>query len=387
MGIAPPRLLFLITEDWYFWSHRLDLARAARDAGFEVCLATRIREHGARIEKEGIRLFPIRLVRGDRHPLREAASVAELVGLYRRLQPDIVHHVALKPILYGAVAARLAGVRAVVNAFAGLGHVFIAEGMTARLRRTVLERLLQWALASNGSVTIFQNEEDRALFTKRQIVVNGRTRLIPGTGVDTERFAPGTMAEGVPVIILAARMLWDKGIGEFVDAARLLKQRGVHARFVLVGRVDEDNPARIPPAQLVQWQEQGWVEWWNHRDDMPAVYASAAAVVLPSYREGFPKALVEGASCGRPLIATDVPGCREVVRHGENGLLVPPRNVQALADAIAKLVRDAELRSRMGGRGRAMVVQRFTSAWVAGQTIALYRKLLGRADRPDSFVA
>jgi glycosyltransferase involved in cell wall biosynthesis len=372
-----PRLLFLITEDWYFWSHRLDLARSARDAGMEVLVATRVQDHGARIENEGFRLLPIRLRRRSWNPFSEIAAVIELVRLYRRERPDVAHHVAMKPMLYGSIAARLAGVPAVVNAFAGLGYAFIAEHQSIRLLRSLIGWALRWALALPRSRVIVQNDADRQQLVQAGIVPPSRVSVIRGAGVDTKAFAPSPEPGGTPLVLLASRMLWDKGVGEFVEAVRLLKARGLDLRGVLVGMVDEDNPACIPQERLRSWTADGTVEWWGHRDDMPRVLASANIVVLPSYREGLPKVLLEAAASSRAIVATDVPGCREIVRHHENGLLVPPRDAQALADAIARLAQDQALRQHMGVRGREIIVREFSSEKTANETLALYRSLEG----------
>lgn len=373
-----PRILFLITEDWYFWSHRLDLARAAKHAGLEVLIATRVQDHGTRIEKEGFTLIPIRIRRRSWQPFHELLTVLELVRLYRRERPDLVHHVAMKPMLYGSIAARLTSVPAVVNAFAGLGHVFIATDWSAGLLRTIVGRALRWALALPCSRVVVQNREDRERLVQAGIVEPSQVVLIRGAGVDTTTFSPMPGPTGTPIVLLASRMLWDKGVGEFVEAVRLLKARGLALKGVLVGMVDEDNPACIPQEQLRSWVADGTVEWWGHKDDMPRVLASAHIAVLPSYREGLPKVLLEAAACARPIVAADVPGCREIVRHGENGLLVPPRDAGALAEAIGKLVQDRAMRIRMGASGRKIVVSEFSSAQVARETLAVYRELLGQ---------
>ncbi len=373
-----PRLLFLITEDWYFWSHRLDLARAARDAGFDVSVATRVTDHGELIRREGFRLHPLRLERRSRHPLADLTAILEIVRLYRREQPQLVHQVAMKPILYGSLAAWVAGVPVVVNAFAGLGYAFTDRGPRRGALRFLLLRALQVAIGLSRSVAVFQNAEDREDLVTRGIVRPERTRVIAGAGVDTEQFVPGEPASGAPVVLLASRMLWDKGVADFVRAAQLVKSRGVQARFVLVGRCDPHNPAAIPPSRLQEWVDKGDVEWWGHREDMPAVLASATVVVLPSFREGLPKVLLEAAACGKPVIATDVPGCRAVVRHQSNGLLVPPQDPDALADAIVSLVADAHRCAAMGRAGRDMVVREYSVSKIAGATLALYRELLDR---------
>lgn len=377
-----PRLLFLVTEDWYFWSHRLDLARAAKHAGMEVLIATRVRDYGKRIEDEGFRLIPIRMSRGSRNPMREVAAVLHVLCLYRRERPDLVHHVAMKPMLYGSIAARLVGIPAVVNAFAGLGYAFIADHKSARVLRFLIERALRWALALPRSRVIVQNHTDREQLVQAGIAHPSQVAVIRGAGVDTRIFSSTPEPDGTPVVLLASRMLWDKGVGEFVEAIRLLKARGLDFKGVLVGMVDEDNPACIPQERLRSWQTEGVVEWWGHKDDMPRVLASAHIVVLPSYREGFPKVLLEAAACARPIVATDVPGCREIVQHGVNGLLVPPRDAKALAEAIATLTQDCAMRLRMGTCGREIVRHEFSAEQVARETLDVYRELLGQSPSP-----
>ena len=379
---SAPRILFLVTEDWYFRLHWIGLAQAARDAGFEVLLAMRVQEHGPEISQQGFKLFPISLLRRSVNPIREFLAVAELVRLYRAEKPDLVYHVAIKPILYGSIAARLAGIPSIINVFAGLGYTYTSDELRARLFRLLLKFGLSAACKSSGSIAVFQNEEDQAQLVRDHVVQRSHARVIRGTGVDTERFRPMSDGGGEPIILLACRMLWDKGVGEFVEAARLVDRLHSPARFVLVGRCDEDNPASIRPEQLHQWEKDGVIEWWGHRSDMPAVLGNATVVVLPSYREGLPVSLLEAAACGKPIVATDVPGCREVVRHRVNGLLIPPRNAIALTDAILLLLENPELRHELGRRGREIVVKEFSSAIVIRQTLALYHELLQKA-APD----
>lgn len=380
-----PRLLFLITEDWYFWSHRLDLARAAAQAGFDVSIATRVTIHGERVQREGFRLLPIGLYRQSRNPFVELAAVLELVRLYRRERPAIVHHVAMKPILYGSLAAWILGVPVVVNAFAGLGYAFTDETRRRSIVHTYLRKALKILLRLSKSLVIFQNKDDRDLLFEEGVIEIQHTRIIPGSGVDTKTFDVRLSAEECPIVMLASRMLWDKGIGEFVEASRRLKQNGVSARYVLVGRCDEHNPAAIEPTQIRRWVQEGLVEWWEHRDEMSSTLTSAAIVVLPSYREGLPKVLLEAAACGKPLIATDVPGCRDIVTDGVNGLLVPVRDPAALATAIDTLLRDSSLRAAMGAAGREVVIRAFSVEKVAGQVVDLYRELLAeRKQGPQS---
>lgn len=369
-----PRLVYVVTEDWYFWSHRLDLARAAREAGYEVIVATRVTDHGERIRGEGFQLEPLEMVRRSRNPFREVMAIAELVRLYRRVRPDVVHHVAMKPILYGSLAAWCARAPAVINAFAGLGYAFMDE--RNGLVRWCVKSALRIVLRLGRSVVLVQNRDDQDRLVGEGVVPASRTRLIAGSGIDIALYSLQPQPSGTSVVILPARMLWDKGVGEFVEAARSLKQKGVHARFILVGRRDEHNPAAIPESRLKEWVQEGVVEWWGHREDMPAVYAAAMLVVLPSYREGLPKVLLEAAACGKAIVTTDVPGCREIVRDRFNGLLVAPKDSTALAMAMEELLSNQEARDVMGQRSRIRVTTEWSGSRITEQILGLYRDMV-----------
>lgn len=371
-----PRLLLLITDDWYFRSHRLDLAREARDAGMEVFVATSAEDGGTWITREGFTYLPIPFVKGTQLPWGELMAVIKLAHLYRTVRPDIVHHVALKPILYGSWAARLAGVPAVVNAFGGLGFVFSAGGWRARLLRIGVRTALYSALSLPNSRVLFQNREDCRQLIRLKIVRSNQTIIVPGVGVDVSRFTPHPEMPGLPIVVLACRMLWDKGVGEFVQAARLLKHESVGARFVLVGRTDAGNPTHIPESQLRRWEKEDVVEWWGHRDDMPQILAGAHVVALPSYYEGCPKILLEACACAKPVVATAIPGCAQIVRDGENGFLIPPKDPEALAKIIRVLLENPVLRERLGASGRQIVEREFTAGRMAKQTLAVYHELL-----------
>jgi glycosyltransferase involved in cell wall biosynthesis len=374
---AKPRVLLVVTEDWYFASHRFDLARAARDAGLEVALATRVSTWRERIEAEGIRVFPLRFMRrSSRTPWIEGQAIQELAALYREWRPDVVHHVAAKPVIYGGLAARMAGVPRVIAALAGLGHAFASERTSARWLRPALLAAYRAALKQRSVRLIVQNPEDERFVLEEKLATPADVRVIRGSGVDTQLFRPRREPEGQPTFVLVARMLWDKGVGEFVDAASLLRQGDLQARFVLVGEADPENPAAITRAQLLRWHREGHVEWWGHRSDMPEVLSGAHVACLPSYREGLPKTLLEAAACGLPLIATDVPGCREIAVHGETALLVPPRDARSLAAAILALAGDDQLRRRLGAAARRRVCDNFSTERITGQTVAIYRELI-----------
>jgi glycosyltransferase involved in cell wall biosynthesis len=380
MALARPRLLLLVTEDWHFWSHRVDLASAARLAGFEVLVATRVTAHAERIRAAGLTVCPLRRLRRGAPSVRDLAAVLEIAQLYRRVRPDVVHHVAVKPVVYGSWAARLARVPRVVNAIAGLGSSFIGTVAGADLLRATMKRVLRSALAAPGSRVIFQNRDDLSYFRQTGILGATPALVIRGAGVDLSLFSGSPEPAGIPVVMLAARLLWDKGVGEFVAAARAVAGRGIDARFVLVGMLDPRNPTGIPEHRLRAWQAEGVVEWWGHSDDMPRTLRAANLVVLPSYREGLPKVLVEAAASGRAIVTTDVPGCREIVRHGVNGYLVPPHDAESLAGAIGALVRDPARRAEAARRGREIAVSEFSSDRIAQDTIAVYRELLRDRD-------
>ncbi|MEP6729706.1 MAG: glycosyltransferase family 4 protein [bacterium] len=375
--MAKKRLLFVLNDASFFISHRLPIAVAARNAGFDVQLAAPADPKAAPVlAAEGIAVHPIVLDRRATNPLGELRVFLALYRLYRRLKPDVVHHVTVKPVLYGSIARSLAGGGAVINAVPGLGYLFLAQGIAASLRRALVERLYALALRGARTIAIFQNPDDLALFVERGLIDPARATLIRGSGVDLQHFAfhEETVTER-PIVVLPARMLRDKGVHEFVDAARILRSKFPAARFVLAGDADA-NRSSISSDQLNAWNHEGVVEWWGQRTDMAHVLRNAAIVCLPSYREGVPKALLEAAACGRAIVTTNVPGCREVVSHGENGLLVPPRDSRALAEALRVLLNDSEVRAQMGRAGRRRAEKEFDANSVVQRTLEIYEELL-----------
>lgn len=375
------KLIFVIADDWYFWSHRLPLARAARDAGFEIILATRFQDREKEIRDEGFKLAPLHLFRDSYSPWKELRTIFQLWQLYRTERPDIVHHVALKPILYGSIAALGRKQTNVVNAVAGLGYLVASSSVKAKLLRLPIWKAFRFVLTRANTRVLLQNVDDMKIVVERLGVPEQKAFLIRGAGVDCDAFYPTPAPEGTPVVMLPSRMLWNKGVGDFVEAADLLQKEGVKARFVLVGRADPASPSGIPTKQLIRWQESGIIEWWGHRQDMPAAYHSATVICLPSHGgEGVPKSLLEAAACGRSIITSDVPGCRDIVRHQKNGLLVRPRNIPDIVKAIRCLLANSEMRKQMGDCGRAIVLKEFAQEIVISQTLALYHTL----DRNDS---
>ncbi len=370
------RLMFVVTDDWYLWSHRIGLTAAARDAGYEVTVVTSVREYGERIRGLGLGLVHVDFARGRLSPGANAGTVRTLSDIYRRRRPDLVHHVAIKPIVLGSLAAARAGVPAVVNALAGLGTALTSHHLKARLARPVLQPALAWAMRRPRSHTIVQNPEN-GKFVESLGVRPERISLVRGAGVDVQTFRPRPEPGGPVRVTMVSRLLRDKGVREFVEAAALVRARRGDIVFTLVGAPDEGNPTFVPLADLRSWAGEGVIEWWGHRDDVARVLARSHVAVLPTYYgEGIPMTLLEAAACGRPIIATDVPGCREVVRHGKNGLLVPARDPRALADAIAGLARDPARRAEMGAEGRRRAETEFAAERIHTETLLVYERAL-----------
>jgi glycosyltransferase involved in cell wall biosynthesis len=371
-----PRLLFLVTEDWYFWSHRRPVARAARDAGFEVLVATRVTNYRARIEAEGFAVHPLKWRRSGSGALGELRGLLEVIRLYRRLRPTIVHHIAIKPTLFGATAARMTGPLRVVNAINGLGFVFTSTSVRARLLRLPFRFFFRHVVDLPTSLVLFQNEDNRRVLVDGGYISRARTAIVRGSGVDTEHFAALPDPVATPVhIAVVSRMLASKGIETVVQASRLLRDRGVDHRLLLVGDPDPHNPDSIPEALLRRWNDEPQIEWLGHRDDVRKIWADAHIAVLASYGEGLPKSLLEAASCARPIVATDVSGCREIVRDGVNGFLVPVDDATAVASALERLILDPKLRETLGARSRALASE-FSDARVAAALMEIYRGLL-----------
>jgi len=380
---AKVKILYVVTEDWYFCSHRLPTARAARDLGYEIVVATHVGTHADAIRREGFRVAPLPPMRGT-GILGHLKTLWSLVTLYRRENPDIIHHIALVPTFFGSVAVLLAGSGHSIATMTGLGLVFTSDRPKVRLLRAVVKPFLRLVLSLQRHDMIFQNRDDRALFIRDKIVPESRTHLIPGSGVDTETFRPTPEPDGIVTAAFVGRMLRPKGVLDIVEAARLLRQRGSKVRIVLVGTPDRTNPESLSESDLEGWQTEGLLEWWGFRDDIADIWRQAHIALLPSYREGFPKSLLEAAACGRAMIASDVPGCREIVRPGSTGLLVPLQNGAALAEAIETLAQAPAMRRSMGAAARLLVETEFSNARIAAQMQDLYcRRQGGKQNRPQ----
>jgi len=380
------KTLLFSNSNWTLYIFRLPLARYLRRAGYEVVLASPPGKFIEPVRREGFTHRVVPMTRTGFNPARELFSLGRLAALYRREAPDLVHNFTPKGVLYGSTAARLAGVPCVVNSITGRGAVFVegnvfeGKSVVSRVKENALRTLLgTWfRLVLPGTQLIFQNSDDRAFFRQNGLIGSSqRTYLIRCSGVDTEQIdaaEPPPPEEGPPVVVLAARMVGIKGVREYVQAARLLKERSVSVRFVLVGKVDENHQTAIPEQQLHAWEEEGLVEWWGFQDDMNAVFAQSHVVCLPSTGpEGFPKVLAEAGAAARPVVTTDVPGCRAAVRSEETGLVVPPKDAGALADALQRLLGDRSLRRRMGQRGHQFVEENFSMKRVTEKTVQVYQ--------------
>lgn len=375
---TPPRLLFVVNHAGFFLSHRLPLALAARDAGYDVHVATPRSKHVPRLLATGLGWHELRLSRSGLNPIAELRLFRDLCKLYRRLRPLVVHHVTAKPVLYGTMAARVTGVKAIVNAISGMGHAYAGGGPARAALRAAVSVGYSIALRHRRMRVIVQNRDHLELFVRQRWIRNTDAVLISGSGVDIHQFVPRlTDHVGTVRIVMASRLLYTKGVAEFVAAARLLKHRGIDAQCVLVGEPDTDNPSSIPAEVLRAWHAEGVIDHRGRQEDMPSVFADAEIVCLPTYYgEGIPKVLVEAGACGLPVVTTDWPGCRDIVEHGQNGLLVPIRDPGAVAAALETLVGDPALRRAMGQRGRARVEGEFSLDTVVRRTLAVYSELV-----------
>lgn len=377
-AVVIQRLLFVVNCPAFFISHRLPLAIAAKQEGYDVHVATMPGEASEQILAAGLIHHELPLTRSGRNPLHELYVFIAIFKLFRKLKPAIVHLVTIKPVIYGGIAARWTGVPGVVAAVSGLGFVFIAKGLKASVVRSGIKLLYRLAFGKKNICVIFQNPVDRRRFVDAGILTADKTVLIRGSGVDLDGYSARMEPEGRPVIIMASRLLRDKGVLEYVDSVRILRQRDLDARFLLAGEPDPANPATITAEELEVIREGGIVELLGQRKDIPELFAASNIVVLPSYREGLPRVLVEAAAAGRAVVTTDVPGCRDAIEPDVTGLLVPVHDANALADAIQKLIEDVSLRQRMGYEGRQLAEKEFSIKKIVGAHLDIYKMLGGQ---------
>ena len=374
------KFVFFANTDWYLFNFRLSTALELKARGHEVVMLSPQGEFGTRFAAHGLRWVTLDMDRASLNPLRELVVLRDLVRILKAERPDLLHDFTVKCSVYGALAARIAGVPAVVNAVAGMGYVFTSDRLKARVLRPLVKLLMRSTLASGNSRLILQNPDDAEAFSRSRMVPLERIRVIRSSGVDTTRFSPveGERAGGPLRVLLAARLLWEKGIGDYAEASRILRGQGRHVEFLLAGMPDPGNPRSASREQAQQWADEGLVTWLGHVDDMPALMRSVDVMALPSYyREGVPRSLIEGAATGLALVTTDLPGCREAVpQHGIDGLHVPARDPQALARLLATLDDDRVLLRKLAGRARENALAHFDERLVIQRTLDVYDELL-----------
>jgi glycosyltransferase involved in cell wall biosynthesis len=383
-GSGPaPRVLYVVTEDWAFLSHRLPMARAARDAGFEVHVATRVNDGAAAIVAERFILHPIPFMRGSASPLAALETIAALRRVHREVQPTLAHHVALQACILGMTATLGRPRPPCVNAFIGLGYAFTSSSAKARVMSWLIGALLRFLIDRGGSIALVQNGDDMEALSSLGIPKD-RIALISGSGVDVKRFVPLPEPQGPITFGFVGRLLDDKGVRTLVAAHRLLHQRGLDVRLLIAGAPDPANPASVTDAEAASWNIEPGITCLGHISDIAGLWARAHVAVLPSRREGLPLSLLEAAACERAMIASDVPGCREIVIHEQTGLLFPVDDAAALAGAIECLAKAPELRARYAAAARNLAVERFAADVIGAHTVALYRKLLAECQVKDA---
>jgi glycosyltransferase involved in cell wall biosynthesis len=370
------KILFLVNVDWFFLSHRLPVAIAAAERGFEVHVATTITDKAHIIEESGFILHEVGISRGKTNLLSNLRTFLDIIKILRTVQPKIVHLVTIKPILLGGIAARLVNVQGVIAAISGLGYIFIDQGFFASCRRFFVRALYKFSLSHKNLKIICQNLSDLDEMQRTTKLPDSTFSIIDGSGVSLNKFQYSPDTHKIPQIMMASRMLKDKGVIEFAYAASILKKNNIAANFILVGEPDPDNPSSVSRSQIQDWEQKGILEYWGHKDNMEDVLSQASIVVLPSYREGFPKVLIEAAACGRAIVTTDVAGCRDAIYNGVTGVLVPVKDGPALAEAISTLVKKPETYIKMGIEGRKMAEERFDENKVIDQHLSLYNELL-----------
>jgi glycosyltransferase involved in cell wall biosynthesis len=373
------KICFVVSEDWYFCSHRFPLALEALNRGWDVCLIARMSKHGDELRSAGIRTIHMEIDRGGLNPVNDWSYSRRLAAVYRKEKPDIIHHVAMKPCLFGSIAAWMSGQKNMVNAIAGLGSAFSADSLKMKLIRPFVRIAFKQFLGRGNSKLLVQNTDDFREFEQQLGFPHDQIRLIRGSGVDMDEFCPNDQRpqNDIPMIVLVSRLLIEKGIPELIEAGRILQERNVACRIVLVGDADKDNSHSVSEEMLSHAVKAGWVEEWGRRSDIAAIYRQTDIAVLPSYyREGIPKTLLEAAASGLPIVTTDSVGCRETVDDGMNGYLVPVKQSEPLADALEKLIRNKELRERMGQKSREKALAEFDIKQVVKQTFDIYDEIL-----------
>ena len=374
--MSSKKILLVTNVPEFFLSHRLPVALAAKKSGYEVHVATAYGPEVDKIQAQGFTHHIVPFSRSGQKPLNELVTLLRLIAVFRKIKPSLVHLITIKPVVYGGIAARIAGVRSVVCAVSGLGTVFLAETKLAQFRKWFVSSLYQSAFKHKQLAVIFQNPDDRDTLVAMKVLRSEQVRMIRGSGVNLEQYPFVPEPDTKPVVVMAARLLRDKGVFEFVEAARILVKRGVDVQMRLIGSPDPGNLTSVTQQHLALWAAENHIELLGYRTDIAKQYAAANIVCLPSYREGLPKGLVEAAACGRVVVTTNVPGCRDAISPNETGLLVPVKDAVALADAIQKLVESPGLRKKMGIAGRALAEEAYAIEKIVAQHMEIYQEML-----------
>lgn len=375
------KVIFFANTDWYLYNFRLGLAKFLRDRNFEVVMFSPDGPYGPLLQAEGFRWITLDMDRLSINPRREMSVLRQIAAVYASEKPDIVHHFTIKCVVYGSLIAWLRRIPSCVNAVEGMGYVFASDQFRARTLRPIVRGLMKCVVSGKRSRLILHNSDDLEIFGRERRAPRDNVRMILGAGVDTSLFTPrqpqnNDAPRATTKVLYAGRLLWDKGVAEYVEAAQRLRSTGAPVEFLMAGTPDPGNPASVPEQQVARWQTDGWVNYLGHVTDMAALLRSVDIMVLPSYREGAPRSLIEAAASGLPIVATDVPGCRDVVDHGVNGVLVPVRQAVPLVEAIKTLHDQPETRARMGQAGRQKALNEFDERIVFEKTFAVYNELL-----------
>ena len=385
-----PKVLLVANTSWYLHNFRLPLLQDLRDAGYQVEAVAPYDSYTPLLQAEGFTVHPWLVARRSINPLLEAHALVDLLRIVQREQPALVHHFTIKACLYGTIAAKFAHVPRVINAVTGLGHVFLGTRKRTRLMRRALKPVYRAVFSARRATVVFQNAADQEKLINLGITVGARTQLIRGSGVDIAHFDPAALLPGLadgqvsppgefhsPLrVLFPSRLINEKGVRELLQACRALWDRGVSLELLVAGALDDGNRSSLTPAELAELRAEPRIRCLGHVSDMRGLYASSDLVVLPSWREGLSRALIEAAAMERPIITTDVPGCRDVIDHGHSGLLVPLKNADALRLAIALLIEQPDLARQFGLAARRKVVQEFAVSLVNERTLATYKRLV-----------
>ena len=371
------KLLYLVNVDWFFISHRMDLAIAAKKEGYDVYVLAKDTGYSHIFSQNKINFVDIPVSRSGINPLKEFKLLLIILFKYKQINPDIVHHVALKSVIYGTIAARIFKIPTIINAITGLGYVFNKNDsvINSCINKVILISL-KLVSSKPFITTILQNDYHSHILVRNRILQSFNIKIICGSGVNINifKYLPENPVNELKVMMVS-RLLWDKGVKEFVDASILSKNYNqMKFKFILIGKIDLNNKSAIPKSDVLKWVNNGLIEWWGEKmiEDIPSILAEGTIIVLPSYHEGLPKILLEAGAVGRPVVTTLIPGCKDVIKHNVNGLLVPVRDSHALSIAINYLLMNPKIRKEMGRNARNIIEKSYDLNIIVKQQLDLY---------------